>query len=70
MQLRGITNRDVRDLVARMLRDGWDATQRRKGCKLTWKNGFTLYIHNTVSDVRAVHNIRADIRRFTGLCYD
>lgn len=62
-------NKDIKALVKRMQRDGWDLERRRKGFTMVWKTGFKLYVHYTVSDVRAVHNMCSNIRRFTGLDY-
>ena len=67
--VKGIKNKDVKALVIRMLHDGWGLRLRKKGIVLVWDNGFMLYVHYTISDRRAVHNMCSDIRKSTGLDY-
>jgi len=50
-------------MVKELLRSGWVTIRKNKHVKLQSPTGRTLTVPSTPSDVRAVLNFRADIKR-------
>lgn len=56
-------NKDINSMVKELLRNGWDIVRSSKHVKLKSPTGRTLTVPSTPSDIRAVLNFRADIKR-------
>lgn len=56
-------NKDIAKLVQRYVRKGWCYHRRRKHGVLMAPNGRTVTVPSTPSDVRALKNLKTDLRR-------
>jgi len=58
-------NKDIRQLVKRAKRDGWDVAETRRG-HVSFRSpdgAYTYVTSGTPSDQRALNNLRAGLRR-------
>lgn len=60
---RGCTNRDIRETIVSALKGGVRYRMTKKGVVLYGDDGQTAVTHFTVSDRRAVLNVKAQLRR-------
>lgn len=61
--LNDITNKDLRKLIKPFLRNGWEFVRIGKHYFFKHKNGGTVTVSKTASDVRAFKKIKADFMR-------
>ena len=56
-------NKDINSMVKELLKSGWFIVRKNKHVKLQSPTGKTLAVPSTPSDVRAVLNFKADVKR-------
>jgi predicted RNA binding protein YcfA (HicA-like mRNA interferase family) len=56
-------NKDINSMVKELLKHGWVVIRKNKHVKLQSPTGKTTAVPSTPSDVRAILNFRADIKR-------
>ena len=59
----GLSKKDTRTLLAHLEKQGATLKKRRDGITVLFPTGGTCGLHWTISDHRAVRNLRADIKR-------